>query len=160
MKNFPQSLCFFELTLRTHRKEFWQPYRRNFANVSKDSRWKSEKDKFICPDSKTFTLPKKVPPDLWIAVLKTPTEGILHVTQKRWRNFFGETFFRRKIVLDIQNLALTTLPRKFCQWSEIFLIEVLEGQSELSFWNYFTFPQNGHSIRLVAVLAIQPVVLR
>ena len=61
----------------------------------------------------------------------------MHVTQKRWRNFFGEKFFPRKIALYIQNLALTTLPTKICQWSETFLLKVREGQSELSVWNYF-----------------------
>ena len=138
------------------RKQFWQSFKKNSAKskTTLPTKWWIDKKKLNHSKSNQYVV--------WTDRnnFENPTEGILHVTQKRWRNFFGETFFRRKIVLDIQNLSLTTLPRKVCQWGEIFLLKVLEGQSELSFWNYFTFPQNGQSIWLVAVLAIQPVVLR
>ena len=52
---------------------------KKFANMSKKSRWRSEKDKSVCLVSKTFTLPRKVPPDMWIAVLKLLTKNSLEV---------------------------------------------------------------------------------
>ena len=67
---------------------------KKFANVSKDSRWKSGKDKRICLDSKTFTLSRKVLSDKWIAVLKTLTKKnsvkvrSLQKNLKRCRIFF------------------------------------------------------------------------
>ena len=74
-------------------------------NVSKDSRWKSEKDKLICPESKTFTLPRKVPPVKWIAVLKTMIKNSLKV------RFFGQNLKTTKKIFLLLTIFLKTFLR-------------------------------------------------
>ena len=51
---------------------------------------------------------------------ENPTESLLHIAQKRWKNFFGKKFIPRKILLDIQKLVLTTLPKRFTSGSKQF----------------------------------------
>ena len=122
---------------------------KKFAKVSKDFRWKSEKDNLICLDSKTFTLPRKVPPDKWIAVLKTLTKKLAKSpffwlkNWKRRRNFFLlitiflKTFFRGRWIQFwepyTKNIAPTQKLLEKLFWEDCFSKKHSPGRSNFSF---------------------------
>ena len=76
---------------------------------------------------------------------ENPTKSILHIAQKLWITFFGKKFFPRKILLDIQNLVLRTLRRRFASGPEKFCWKSEKDEVNCVFEKCFTFPQIGTS---------------